>query len=74
MTAQGRRRRGPVAVVAAVLARRGAIARKPRVVVRDAAGRSATLAPDDPAARRLLAAADRLVSAAQRGSDGRSEP
>ena len=49
--------------------RAGAPRREPRVVVRDAAGRSATLAPDDPAGRRLVAAAERLVSAVQRGSD-----
>jgi hypothetical protein len=42
-------------------------------VVRDAAGRSATLAPDDPAARRLVAAAETLISAAQRGSDSPSK-
>lgn len=74
MTARQRRRSGPVGVVAAVLARRRAIARKPRVVVRDSAGRSVSLAPDDPAGRRLIAAAERLISAAQRGSDGRSQP
>lgn len=69
MTARGaRRRRGPVGAVASSLARRRA-GREPRVVVRDAAGRSTTLAPDDPTGRRLVAAAERLVSAVQRGSD-----
>lgn len=63
-----RRRRGPMGAVAASLARRR-FAREPRVVVRDAAGRSATLTPEDPAGRRLVAAAERLVSAVQRGSE-----
>jgi hypothetical protein len=63
-----RRRRGPVGAVAGSLARRR-FAREPRVVVRDAAGRSTTLAAEDPAARRLVVAAERLVSASQRGSD-----
>jgi hypothetical protein len=63
-----RRRRGPMGAVAASLARRR-FAREPRVVVRDAAGRSATLRPEDPAGRRLVAAAERLVSAVQRGSE-----
>jgi hypothetical protein len=68
MNARGpRRRRGPVGAVAGSLARRR-FAREPRVVVRDGAGRCTTLAPDDPAARRLTAAAERLVSAVQRGS------
>jgi hypothetical protein len=68
MSARGRRRRGPFGVVANALARRRAATGKPRVVVRNGAGRIATLAADDPAARRLIAAAERLVSAVQRGS------
>jgi hypothetical protein len=58
--------------VAASLARRRA-GREPRVIVRDAGGRVAALAPEDPAARRLLDAAEALVSAAQRRSDDRTE-
>jgi hypothetical protein len=42
--------------------------REPRVVVRTARGDLRTLAPDDPAAERLQAAAEALISAAQRGS------
>ena len=66
------RRRGPVGAVAASLARRRA-GREPRVIVRDADGRVSVLAPDEPAARRLLDAAQALVSAAQRRSDDPSE-
>jgi len=61
-----------VGAVAASLARRRA-GREPRVIVRDAGGRVSALAPDDPAARRLLDAGQALISAAQRRSDGRSE-
>jgi hypothetical protein len=43
--------------------------REPRVVVRREHGELRTLAPDDPLAERLQNAADRLISAAQRGSD-----
>ena len=62
-----RRSRGPVRAVSASLARRRA-GREPRVVVRTARGELRTLGPDDPAARRLLDAADALISAAQRPS------
>jgi hypothetical protein len=61
------RPRGAVAAVAAGLARRKA-AREPRVVLSDAAGHPRTLDPDDPAAEPLLQAAERLISASQRGS------
>jgi hypothetical protein len=63
------RKRGPVGAVSASLARRRA-QREPRVVVRAAHGELRTLAPDDPAAERLQAAADSLISAAQRASEG----
>jgi hypothetical protein len=59
--------RGPVGAVSASLARRRA-GREPRVVVRTAAGELRTLAAGDPAARRLLAAAEGLILAAQRPS------
>jgi hypothetical protein len=59
--------RGPVGAVSASLARRRA-GREPRVVVRTAAGELRTLAADDPGARRLLAAAEGLILAAQRPS------
>ena len=59
--------RGPVGAVSASLARRRA-QREPRVVVRTEHGELRTLAPDDPVAERLQAAADGLISAAQRGS------
>ena len=62
-----RRARGPVRAVSASLARRRA-GREPRVVVRTAGGELRTLGPEDPAARRLLAAAEGLISAAQRPS------
>jgi len=57
-----------VGAVSASLARRRA-GRGPRVVVRTALGELRTLAPDDPAARRLLEAAEGLISAAQRPSE-----
>jgi hypothetical protein len=59
------RPRGAVGAVAAGLARRKA-AREPRVVLTDRGGHPRTLAADDPAAARLLEAAERLISAAQR--------
>jgi len=62
-----RRARGPVRAVSASLARRRA-GREPRVVVRTEGGELRTLAADDPAARRLLDAAEALISAAQRPS------
>ena len=62
-----RRARGPVGAVSASLARRRA-GREPRVVVRTEGGELRTLAPEDPAARRLLDAAEALISAAQRPS------
>jgi len=43
--------------------------REPRVVVRQEHGELRTLAPDDPLAEQLQNAADRLISAAQRGSE-----
>jgi hypothetical protein len=58
---------GPVGAVAASLARRRA-ARGPRVIVTDGSGVQRTLEPSDPAAAPLLEAAERLISAAQRGS------
>ena len=61
-------KRGPVGAVSASLARRRAL-REPRVVVRAEHGELHTLAPDDRLAERLQNAADRLISAAQRGSD-----
>jgi hypothetical protein len=63
-----RRTRGPVGAVSASLARRRAM-REPRVVVRSEHGELRTLAPDDPLAERLQNVADRLISAAQRGSE-----
>jgi hypothetical protein len=59
--------RGAVGAVAASLARRKA-ARAPRVVLTDRGGHPRTLDPSDPAAEPLLEAAERLISAAQRGS------
>jgi hypothetical protein len=53
--------------MAASFARRKA-AREPRVVLTDRGGQPRTLAADDPAAEPLLDAAERLISAAQRGS------
>jgi hypothetical protein len=61
------RPRGAVGAVAAGLARRKA-AREPRVVVTEPGGHPRTLHPDDPAAQALLAAAERLISAAHRRS------
>jgi hypothetical protein len=61
-------KRGPVGAVSASLARRRAL-REPRVVVRPEHGELRTLAPDDPLAERLQNAADRLISAVQRGSE-----
>jgi hypothetical protein len=61
-------KRGPVGAVSASLARRRAL-REPRVVVRVAHGELRALAPEDPLAERLQNAADRLISAAQRGSE-----
>ena len=57
-----------VDAVAGSLARRKA-AREPRVVLTDRGGHPRTLDPDDPSAARLLDAAERLISAAQRQSD-----
>jgi hypothetical protein len=63
------RPRGAIGNVAASLARRRA-AREPRVVLTDRGGHPRTLDAGDPAAEPLLDAAERLVSAAQRGSGG----
>ncbi|MEO8687997.1 MAG: hypothetical protein ABI611_07225 [Solirubrobacteraceae bacterium] len=54
--------------MSASLARRRA-GREPRVVVRSEQGELHTLAPEDPAARRLFDAAEGLISAVQRPSD-----
>lgn len=62
------RPRGAVGAMAATLARRKH-ARAPRVIVRDGTGHARSLATDDPTAQALQAAAERLVSAAQSGSD-----
>ena len=62
------RPRGPVGAMSASLARRRA-SREPRVVVRTERGELRTLAPEDPAAKRLLDAAEGLISAAQRPSE-----
>jgi hypothetical protein len=62
------RPRGPVGAMSASLARRRA-GREPRVVVRTERGELRTLAPEDAAAKRLLDAAEGLISAAQRPSD-----
>jgi hypothetical protein len=45
-------------------------AREPRVVVREASGQPHALSPDDPRAQALLEAAERLISATQRGAPG----
>jgi hypothetical protein len=58
---------GAVGAVAATLARRKA-AREPRVVLTDAGDRQQTLPRTDPSAAAVLEAAERLLSAAQRGS------
>jgi hypothetical protein len=63
------RPRGAVGAVAASLARRKA-AREPRVVLTDPGGQPRTLRHSDPATEPLLEAAERLISAAQRGSEG----
>jgi len=60
------RPRGAVGAMAASLARRKA-AREPRVVLTDEGGQPRTLSHSDPAAEPLLDAAERLISAAQRG-------
>jgi hypothetical protein len=60
--------RGTMGAVAASFARRKA-AREPRVVLTDAGGQQRTLPSSDPAAGPLLGAAERLISAAQRGSE-----
>ena len=59
--------RGAVGAVAASLARRKA-AREPRAVLTARGGHPRTLDPSDPAAAPLIEAAERLISAAQRGS------
>ena len=62
------RPRGVSGAVAATLARRRE-ARAARVVVRDRAGQPRVLdADEDPVAKALIAAAEDLISAAQRGS------
>ncbi len=61
------RPRGAVGNVAASIARRKA-AREPRVVLTDRGGHPRTLDASDPVAERVLDAAERLVSAVQRGS------
>jgi hypothetical protein len=53
--------------MAASLARRKA-AREPRVVLTEPGGHPRTLEADDPAARPLLDAAERLISATHRRS------
>jgi hypothetical protein len=59
---------GAVGAMAASLARRKA-AREPRVVLTDEGGQPRTLSHSDPATEPLLDAAERLISAAQRGSE-----
>ena len=64
------RPRGVSGAVAATLARRRE-ARAPRVVVRDRAGHARVLElGGDPVADALLAAAEDLISASQRASEG----
>ena len=63
------RPRGAVGAMAAGIARRRA-AREPRAVLRDGDGHARLLGADDPSAEALLEAAERLISAAQRGSPG----
>jgi hypothetical protein len=59
---------GAVGAMAASLARRKA-ARQPRVALADRAGQWRTLSSSDPATAPLLDAAERLISAAQSGSE-----
>jgi hypothetical protein len=61
------RPRGAVGAVAAGLARRKA-ARQTRVVLTDPGGHPRTLDGDDPVAQAVLQAAERLISASERGS------
>ena len=61
------RPRGAMGAMAAGLARRRA-AREPRAVLRDAEGHARVIDGGDAAAAPLLEAAERLISAAQRGS------
>ena len=63
--AEGGARPGPVR---SALARRRD-ARAPRVLVTAGGAQPRALAPDDPAARAALEAAEALISAAQRRSD-----
>jgi hypothetical protein len=58
-----------VGAVAAGWSRRKA-SREPRVVVRVGSGQPHALSLDDPRAEALLEAAERLISAAQRGAEG----
>jgi hypothetical protein len=58
-----------VGAVTAGWSRRKA-AREPRVVVREANGQPVALRVEDPRAEALLAAAERLISAAQREAAG----
>jgi len=62
------RPRGAVGAVAASLARRKA-AREPRVTLTDDGGQPRALESSDPAFGPLLDAAERLISASQRGSE-----
>jgi hypothetical protein len=55
-----------VGAVAAGWTRRRA-SREPRVVIREASGQPRALSADDPRAEALLEAAERLISAIQRG-------
>jgi hypothetical protein len=57
----------PGSVRSALARRRDA--RAPRVLVKTGGAQSRALAPEDPSARAALAAAEALISAAQRGSD-----
>ena len=67
--ASGRTRSGPVRSMAATLARRRD-ARGPRVIVKSRGGQTRLLDPAEPGAKAALEAAEALISAAQRGSDG----
>ena len=62
------RPRGAVGAMAASLARRKA-AREPRVALTDDGGQPRAVGSSDPAFAPLLDAAERLISASQRGSD-----